>query len=318
MDVNWGFIGAGYIARSALAPAVHAATGARLLATAARDEDRALALGGQAHSDYQAIIDDPDVEVVYISLPNHLHLHWTLAALGAGKHVVCEKPLGMNGEEVRAMRDAQDASGCLLIEATWNRWHPRTRRAEALIRSGSIGRVTSVETTFHIGGAAEGNYRYDPAMGGGALYDLGCYNLVAALWATDARDAELLEADLTMGTGGADLSCSATLLMNGAEVRIACAFVDEPRQSLRITGTLGELDFLGNDAIMSRDAPSSLHARTVDADRIEHFAPVDPYQLMVENVSAAVRGLPAFLPPEDESARMISVVDLILGSGRTW
>lgn len=285
-----------------------------MLATAARDAERAQALGGGVRADYQALIDDPAVEVVYNSLPNHLHLPWTIAALDAGKHVVCEKPLGMNADEVIAMREAAARNERLLVEATWNRWHPRTRRAEALIRAGAIGRVTSVETTFHIGGAAEGNYRYDPAMGGGALYDLGCYNLVAALWATDADDAELLGSSIVLGEQSADLSCELQLLMNGAEVSIDCAFVDEPRQSLRITGTHGELEFGGNDAIMSRDAPSSLLARTIDAERVEHFAPVDPYQLMVENVSAAVRGRAAYLPPESESLRMIRVVDLVLGS----
>ncbi len=184
--VGWGFLGAGYIARAALAPAVHSADGAALVAAGARDIARAAALGprGAAYGSYDEVLADPSVEAVYIALANDDHLPWAERALAAGKHVLCEKPLGLTAAEVRQMAATARAADRLLVEASWNRWHPRTRRAEALLRSGAIGAVRRVEAGFTFAGVAEDNYRLDPARGGGALYDVGCYATAAALWAT--------------------------------------------------------------------------------------------------------------------------------------
>ena len=118
--VRWGFLGAGNIAATALGPAVHAAEGAVLHAAAARDEDRAAALGpARAYGSYEALLADADVEAVYISLPNDLHLPWTLAALEAGKHVLCEKPLGLDAGQVDAVAQAAAAADRRVVEASW-------------------------------------------------------------------------------------------------------------------------------------------------------------------------------------------------------
>ena len=122
--VRWGFLGAGGIARTALAPAVAAASGAVLHAVAARDPARAAALGPvRAYGDYAALLADDDVDAVYVALHNDAHLPWTLAALAAGKHVLCEKPLGLSAAEVDQMAAA--AGDRLVVEASWYRWHPR-------------------------------------------------------------------------------------------------------------------------------------------------------------------------------------------------
>ncbi len=177
MTVRWGFLGAGWIATRALAPAVAAADGAVLLAVAARDITRAAALGpaGRVYDDYAGLVADDEVDAVYISLTNEVHAHWSIAALQAGKHVLCEKPLAMNAREAVAMSEAANAAGRRLVEASWYRWHPRVRRAQELLAAGRIGSVRHVSAGFTFAGNLAGNYRLEPTRGGGALYDVGCY-----------------------------------------------------------------------------------------------------------------------------------------------
>ncbi len=310
-DVRWGFIGAGNIARTALAPAVHSATGASLVAVAARSAERARALGpsGRVYDHYGALLTDPDVDAVYISLANDQHAPWTILALEAGKHVLCEKPLGLNSEEVARMTSAAASADRLLVEATWNRWHPRNRRAEAIIRSGLIGTVTEVTTGFVVGGADPTNYRSLP-NGGGALYDLGCYNIVAAMWATGGSTPVVASASERLNEHGVDLETQAKLTLGDATVLLECAMDRPAAQWLSIVGTEGSIDF-PEDAIMSRNTPSTLTIVDGQGSRIEHFAPVDPYTLMVEHTSAAIRGNAAYLPPSSQSAEMTRVLEAI-------
>ena len=178
MTVRWGFIGAGNIATVALAPAVHKASNSILYAVASGDTARSEKLEPvKVHASYADLIDDPDVDAVYISLPNHLHGRWAIAALSAGKDVLCEKPLGLSHTDSLAMSDAAQTSGRLLVEATWTAWHPRFKRAYELVRAGDIGEITEIDSVFTFKGNLEKNYRLDPAMGGGSLLDVGLYQL---------------------------------------------------------------------------------------------------------------------------------------------
>lgn len=315
--IRWGFIGAGNIARGALAPAVHAADGAVLQSVAARDTGRAKALGpaGAVHDFYAGILNDPEVDAVYVSLPNDAHAAWSILALESGKHVLCEKPLAMNSEEVSRMRAAADQTGRLLVEATWNRWHPRTRRAEAIVRSGLIGTVTSVDVGFVIDGVPEGNFRYLPEFGGGALYDLGCYGIVASLWASGADDSTVAEvvvrdARRRANEHGVDLQTTAHYSLGETAVTLECAMDGPGRQWLTVHGTEGSVDF-PDDFVTSRHVSSTLTVGGPWGTRTETFAPCDPYQLMVENVGAAIRGDVAYLPPPQESMRMTGVVEAL-------
>ncbi|MFM8390445.1 MAG: Gfo/Idh/MocA family protein, partial [Actinomycetota bacterium] len=176
MTVRWGFIGAGFVASRAMAPAVHAADGAVLYAVASRDARRSAELEPQVvHESYQALIDDPNVDAVYISLTNVQHKEWVVAALEAGKHVLCEKPLALNADEVRAMQATADRHQCLLVEAVWTRWQPRMKRMAEIVQRGDLGDVSSISSAFTFQGDLTGNYRSQPEMGGGALLDVGCY-----------------------------------------------------------------------------------------------------------------------------------------------
>jgi xylose dehydrogenase (NAD/NADP) len=316
-SVGFGFIGAGGIAQRALGPAVHAAAGAHLQAAASRAPARAEALGlaGKAYGSYDELLADPSVEVVYVALNNDGHRPWTLAALAAGKHVLCEKPLGLDPGEIEEMTAAAAAAGRLLVEAFWYRWHPRTRRLEELVSQGALGPLQTLEADFSFDGPREGDlathYRLDPSRGGGALYDVGCYALSAAHtvlgpWLT------LEDATEDVGPTGVDLATHAQLRApSGALADIRGGIHGSDRQVLRVTGEAARLEF-SDPVFMSWHTPSSLTITTPDGGvRVEEFAPVDPYMLMVEAVAARVRGESAFLVGLEHTAQVSASIDAI-------
>ena len=312
--VRWGFVGAGWIAHQALGPAVHCADGAVLHAVAARDADRARSLGptGPAYGSYDALLDDPDVEAVYISLNNDAHIRWTLRALEAGKHVLCEKPLGLSTGEVEQMAAAAARHDRLLVEATWSRWHPRTQRAIALITTGAVGRVTSVDTGFTFPSVPANNYRLDVAMGGGALYDIGPYSVGAALWAVPAGDVEVISVDVVRHASGVDLTTAAELRIGEVSASVRTSVAEDAAQWVRVIGDEATL-VLEPPAHTSHLAPSSLQLlASSGTERTLYFPAVDPYQVMVEHVSRAIRGDDsAYVLPLTESLRVAGAIDAI-------
>lgn len=315
---RWGLLGAGWIARRAIAPAMHSAHGAVVEVVAARDLARAAALGPRraAVDDYAAVVDDPDIDAVYVALSNDGHLPWTQRALEAGKAVLCEKPLGRTAEEAHRMRSIADASGALLVEATWNLWHPRTARAAALIASGALGSVTGVSGSFVFDGVAEGNYRLDPERGGGALLDVGTYPLTGAAWATRGRDVAVTDVEVVTGGRGVDLTTAARLTLGGVPVHARASFIEAGFETLVIEGELGVIEFTGNDAYTSWMRPSTLRVLDRDGERVEHFAPVDPYRIMIEQVSSAARGDAAWLPDPRWSLAVADAMDAIAAHAR--
>jgi predicted dehydrogenase len=296
---------------------MHSAHGATLDLVAARDLGRAAALSPRraAVDDYAAVIDDPQIDAVYIALSNDGHLPWAERALSAGKAVLCEKPLGRTAKEARRMRAAADASGGFLVEATWNLWHPRTARAAALLASDAIGAVTGVRGAFVFDGVDEGNYRLDPQLGGGALLDVGCYPLTGAAWATKASDVLVQSAEMVTGGLGVDLTTAATLTLGGIPVEVRASFIETAYESLTIEGRHGIIEFTGNDTYTSWLQPSALRIRDRDGERVEHFAPVDPYRLMIESVSAAIRGDGGWTPDPQWSLTVADAMDAILARG---
>src|SRR5205807_9876246 len=174
-----GILGAAWIAGRAVAPAIAASRNGRLVSIASRDPNRARAFATEfaierVAPDYDAVLSDPDVDAVYVPLVNNLHLHWTLRAFDAGKHVLCEKPLGMNAGEAERMAEAADRSGRLLMEAFMYRFHPRARAFVENVRGRHILHVPS---TFGFLEEDRANYRMRRELRAGALLDAGCYTV---------------------------------------------------------------------------------------------------------------------------------------------
>jgi xylose dehydrogenase (NAD/NADP) len=303
--IRWGFLGAGAVATHFTGPATHAAAGAELYAVAARDPGRAAALKptGRVYAAYGDVLADPDVDAVYITLNNDAHRSWTVAALEAGKHVLCEKPLGLSAGEVDVMADAAARSGRLLVEALFYRWHPQTQRAEQLIRSGRIGAVRRVDAGFTFNGVAPDSFRLDPRHGGGALYDVGCYPVTAAMWAF-GESPLAVEAVVSRGPTGVDLSADLVLQFAGGDAHLHVA-VDEPaRQVLSITGDEMSL-VVAERPFMAWFGPDS--ELRIGADVITVPA-TDPYRLMVEQVTATIAGDPAYVVPLEETRNTAAVI----------
>jgi D-xylose 1-dehydrogenase (NADP+, D-xylono-1,5-lactone-forming) len=310
MSIRWGFLGAGSIATKALRPAVFAAKNANLYAVASRDAARSQSLEPEKiHTSYEDLLNDPNVDAVYISLANDQHCNWSIKALNAGKHVLCEKPIAMNAIEARSMADAALANDRLLVEAVWTRWHPRFIRMVELVRNGAIGEIKSIDSSFTFPGSLEGNYRLIPEMGGGSLFDVGPYPLHAFSALTQGNlKLAVNSVERNTSTTGVDMTTRISATINNTiEAHALTSFEREEEQKLIVTGSLATIENLGNDAFTSLRSPSILKV----GDSIEKFAPVDPYQLMVENFGARVLGEPNWILPMNETIRVMEILDHI-------
>jgi xylose dehydrogenase (NAD/NADP) len=312
--VRWGFLGAGMIA-GVVGAATHDAEGAVLHAAAARDADRAQALrpAAAAYDDYAALIADDEVEAVYLSLTNDQHLPWTLRALEAGKHVLCEKPLALTAIEVDQMSAA--AGDLLCVEASWYRWHPRVRLAQQHLAG--IGKVQHVAAGFRFDGSLAGNYRLDAGRGGGALYDVGCYAVSACLWAVGQGQPEDVVAQSQLGPTGVDHDTRAVLRWaDGTEAEVHAGMTGADGQWLVITGERGELE-LRDQPYTSWNAPTELWVSDGSGTERLPVPAVNAYRLMVEEVSSVIRGGPGWVLPLEESRQTAAVLDAARTSAAT-
>lgn len=311
--VRWGFIGAGYIAKLALHPAILKSEVGEIYAVAATDPDRGRALSptGKIYTNYQDLIDDPRVEAIYISLPNSLHIEWSIKAMQAGKHVLCEKPLAMNAAEVRAAIKVATDTGQYFMEASWNRWHPRTIRLKEIVDSGAIGTVTSIRSAFTYDGLDPANIRAIPELGGGGLYDLGPYSVVAPLWLMNFAATSDIATQVKWHPGGADETVTTTFTIGGAKAQTLTSMNTPDTLYFEVTGTKGRVAMGGNDAFNSHNKPSTLEITIDGATTTENFAACDPYQLMSDAFAKKIRGQDAWLMPLSESLAFAEFFDSI-------
>jgi predicted dehydrogenase len=309
-NTRWGLIGAGWIATTAIAPAMHAAENNVIQGVASRDPERSKALNPiTVHDNYDALINDPLIDAIYISLPNHLHCEWTVKALKAGKHVLCEKPFAMNAAEVELMIKTAKECDRLLVEAVWARWHPRMVRAIDLVKSGAIGQVISIDASFTFPASIEGNYRLSPEMGGGALFDIGVYPLhaIAAIVGDDAQ-VEIEKCDVTTGSTGIDLTTKWQMQINNSITANALSSFEMPEnQSLVIKGEKQTITFVGSQAFTSWNSASTLQI----GDATEQFEAVDPYRVMIENFGQMIQKEESWVLPLETSLWVQRVVDQV-------
>ena len=307
-NTRWGLIGAGWIATTAIAPAMQAAENTVIQAVASRDPERSKALNPiTVHESYEALINDPLVDAVYISLPNHLHCEWTVKALKAGKHVLCEKPFAMNTAEVELMIQTAQECDRLLVEAVWSRWHPRMIRMVELVNSGSIGEVNSIDASFTFPASIEGNYRQTPEMGGGALFDIGVYPLHAmAAIVGDSAQIDIEKCEVNAGPTGIDLTTRWNMRINKSTMATGLASFEMPeKQSLIVTGEKQTITFVGDQAFTSWHSQSTLQI----GDLHEEFDSVDPYMLMIENFGRKIQGQDSWVLPLETSLWVQKAVD---------
>jgi predicted dehydrogenase len=282
-----------------------------VVAVASRDGARAEAYArehgiARAHGSYEALLADPGVDAVYISLPNGLHCPWSIRALEAGKHVLCEKPMSASPAEVEAVFDVAEARGLHCMEAFMWRHHPQTRRLAELVAAGAVGEPRLVRAAFSFPLHDPRNVRLDPALDGGALMDLGCYCISGIRLV--AGEPETVAARHVLTGRGVDIRTSATLALPGGVLgAFHCGMDMLDRSELEVIGSAGTLS--ARDPWHGRQPLLRLQT----GDGVEEIAcdALDAYRLELENLHRAIRGeQPPLLGREDAvaQARAIGMV----------
>ena len=310
MSVNWGFLGAGFVASRGLAPAVHTSRGATLYAVASRDEERSATLEPQrVHATYDDLLADDHVDAVYISLSNSQHIEWVTKSLQAGKHVLCEKPLGLTATQTSTMFDVATHNDRMLVEAVWGRWHPRFARIVELVTSGEIGDIEHIETAFTFTSEMTDNYRLSPSMGGGALLDVGCYQAHAWVALTKgATDLTITQLERTIGPTGIDLTTDLSVRINNTvTAHSVSSFALPSHQQFIVKGTNGQISTGAGESFTTWNEASSLLVNNV----LEEFPVTNAFVEMVENVSGVIDGNNGWTVPSRDSIRVATILDSI-------
>lgn len=294
--LNWGILGAASFALDQMGPAIHAAKGAKLIAVASRGSQNAigfevLAPGITVYSGdsaYEALLADPEIEAVYIPLPNHLHVEWTLKALEAGKHVLCEKPMAMQSDEFDQIISARDKSGRVAAEAFMILHHPQWDYTRKLIADGEIGRLVRISGAFAFDSRADtNNIRHRPETGGGALRDIGVYTLGSARYVTGHEPEDI--STKIRWENGVDAYTSISARFGDVDYS---AYVTT-RMSL-----FQEMTFHGETGLIRLTAPfnpGTYSEATVELRRggdhlnVRKFPAVNHYVLQVEAFGRAIR-----------------------------
>jgi predicted dehydrogenase len=289
---------------------VHASRGVNLYAVASRDEQRSATLEpARVHATYDDLLADERVDAVYISLSNSQHIEWVTKSLEAGKHVLCEKPLGLNAAETAAMFDSAARNGRLLIEAVWGRWHPRFARMVHLVTSGEIGDIEHIETAFTFTSEMTDNYRLSPSMGGGALLDVGCYQALAWVALTQgATDFSITGLERTVGPTGIDLTTDVSVrINNGVTAHAVSSFALPSNQQFIVQGSEGQISTDAGESFTTWNEASSLLVNGVR----EEFPITNAFVEMVENVSQVIAGGAGWIVSGADSIRVAQILDSI-------
>ena len=288
--VKWGIISTANINRK-LIPAAHASSKLDLLGVASRDKARAAAYATdweipRAYGSYEEMIADPEIEAVYISLPNNLHCEWAIKAVEGGKHVLCEKPLTRHVADAEAVFDAAQRNQRIVSEAFMYRHHPQTKRLAELVDQGAIGELRLLRSTFTYALYDEANIRLRTDVEGGALMDIGCY-CISAQRLLAGEEPESVAARAWYGPTGTDWVFAASVKFPRGTVGLFhCATALMARDEIEAIGSEGSL-FVDDPWFCAK--PVIELRRNGALEKIE-LAPEDPYRLELENLSEAIRG----------------------------
>ena len=314
--VKWGIVSTADINRKVI-PGAHASPKVELVAVASRDQARADAYAqtweiGRAYGSYDALLADPEIEAVYISLPNTMHCDWSIRALEAGKHVLCEKPLSRHAVEVEAAFDVADRTGRLLSEAFMYRHNPQTKRAKELVGEGAIGELRLVRSAFSYSLYDEGNIRLRTEVEGGALMDVGCYNVSGSR--LFGGEPEKAYGEAWFGPSGTDWVFGGTLRFPGDVIALFDCGTAMPDRD--------ELEAIGNEGSLFLDDPWHCNVPVIElrrdgkVERIE-LEPVDSYRLELENLSDAIRGEGELLLSRDDAVGQARALEALHESATT-
>ena len=321
--VTWGVLGAARIARMKVIPAMLGGELSEVAAIASRDEGTAKTTAAdlripKAYGSYEALLADPEIEAIYNPLPNHLHVPWSIRAAEAGKHVLCEKPIGLSAAECRALMEVRDRTGVKIGEAFMVRTHPQWLRARELVRGGEIGDLLAVMGAFSYYNRDPKNVRNVPEWGGGALLDIGCYPIQISRFLFGREPVHVsgaIDRDPDMGI---DRLTSALLDFAPGHCVFTCSMQMVPYQRVQILGSRGRIEME-----IPFNAPPDRRARIFVDDgrdilgggiRVEEFAVCDQYTIQGDLFSAAIRNGGEVPTPLEDSLANMTVIERIFAS----
>lgn len=327
--VRWGILSTSKFARTKVIPALLRAEGLTVAAIASRNADTASEHAGAfgiptAYGSYEELLADPSLDVIYNPMPNHLHVPWSIKAAEAGKHVLCEKPLGIHAGEVESLIAARDRAGVVVGEAFMVATHPQWIRVRELVAEGRIGELRAIQGFFSYTNVDPANIRNQADIGGGGLMDIGCYPIFTSrfvLGRGPSRVAAMLERDPAFGT---DRLGSAILDFDGVQAQFLYSTQLNPYQRMQFHGTKGRIE-----VEIPFNAPPDRPCRIfIDDGRDlfgggiteETFPVCDQYTLEGEAFSAAVRGERDVPVPLESSLENMQVIDdlFLAAEQRRW
>jgi predicted dehydrogenase len=326
-ELRWGILSTAKIARTKVIPGMQRAARCRVVAIASRDPEQARAAAKAAgipvaHGSYEALLADPEVDAVYVPLPNHLHAEWTIAAVRAGKHVLCEKPLALASADAEGMVAAAEDAGVLLMEAFMYRLHPSWLAVRDLVASGRIGRLVAVQSWFSYFNDDPTNIRNIDAFGGGALFDIGCYSINLSRMLFEGEPTDVLGWIQRDPVSGVDVVTSGILEFEGGVSTFTCSTRAEDDQRVHIYGTEGRIS-IEIPFNIPPDRPTHVELAS-GGDPPVHpaierltFEAADPYTVETEQFTAAVLdGRPVPVPPADAVANLEVIERLVEADAR--
>jgi predicted dehydrogenase len=322
--IQWGILSTANIGIKRVIPAILSGERGAIAAIASRNASRAAEVAARfaiprSYGSYEELLSDSNIDAIYNPLPNHLHVEWTVKALNAGKHVLCEKPLGINAPETQAIVAARDRNQKRVIEAFMVRHHPQWHRVRALVRAGRIGTLRSIQSAFLFTVLDPHNVRNQAQLGGGALYDVGCYPVVTAryLFGTEpTRAIALLNRDAILGV---DTQSGGLLeFPGGGQLLFSSAFRAAAYQRVTISGTDGRIDmpvpFTPAKDLACRitiDSGKSLDGTSAE---FEEFPAVDQYALQCDAAAAVFLGEAQQEFPIEDGIATMRVIDALYRS----
>lgn len=314
--VRWGVLGVARIAVTKVIPAMQRGDLCEITGIASRDlsraRDAAQKLGiRKPYGSYDEMLADPEIEAIYNPLPNHMHVPWSIRAAKAGKHVLCEKPIGMNAGEALDLIAARDREGVVMGEAFMFVVHPQWVRTKELIRSGAIGSLRYIAGTFSYFKLEPDNIRNIREYGGGGLMDIGCYPIKCSRWIFEEEPARISASIVRYPNFGADILTSAVLEYPSGHCVFSCSTQAAPCQSMLFCGTEGriEVEIPWNAPPMETTRIQVYDSRGM---RVEEFPPCDQYTIQGDLFSRAIRERTPPAVTLEDARRTMQVIDAVL------
>jgi predicted dehydrogenase len=319
--LRWGILSTANIATAKVIPGIQKAARCEVVAVGSRDTGRARRVAermgiAKAYGSYEALLADPEIDAVYVPLPNHLHAEWTIAAARAGKHVLCEKPLALSAAEAQRMVDACRVEGVRLMEAFMYRLHPSWVAVRELVAAGRIGRLVAVDSWFSYFNDDATNIRNIRDFGGGALFDIGCYSVNLSRMLFGAEPVRVEASLVRDPTSGVDVLTSGLLEFEHGVATFTCSTRAEDDQRVHIYGTEGRIS-VGIPFNIPPDRPTQVYVTSGGDPPVNPntetltFETADPYAVEAERFAEAVLDDDPTPTPPDDAVANLRVIERI-------